>query len=174
VLGRCASCAPGRLALDYARRARRVRLRSVACACRVCAGQQSPRRAISVPLTPVIKGVSRSLTGGSRRWSGGVSGQTVQIPKLTVRLRAAEGTVSGTAVRITALSPAAWNGSWNGSTGKPWVLGAAAALSCGIGAGSGLEALQHASCKRTVSGSNPLTGSKRSSRFSRVHLHVWV
>ena len=34
------------------------------------------RRAISVPLTPVIKGVSRSLADRLRRWSGHVSGQT--------------------------------------------------------------------------------------------------
>jgi hypothetical protein len=31
-----------------------------------------------------------------------------------------------------------------------------------------------ASCKRQVSGSNPLTGSRRSSRFGRVHVHVWA
>ena len=30
------------------------------------------------------------------------------------------------------------------------------------------------SCKRQVSGSNPLTGSRRSSRFSGDHFHVWV
>jgi Thiamine pyrophosphate enzyme, N-terminal TPP binding domain len=41
-------------------------------------------RAISRPLTPVIRGVSRSLMDGSRRRSSDVSGQTVQIPKLTV------------------------------------------------------------------------------------------
>jgi hypothetical protein len=39
-----------------------------------------------------------------------------------------------------ALSPAAWNGSWNGSPGNLMVLGAAAALSWGIGAGSGRKA----------------------------------
>lgn len=61
-------------------------------------------RVISVPLTPVIKGVSRSLAGVLRRWSGVVSDQTVQIPELRVRLQAAEGTDSGTAVRITARS----------------------------------------------------------------------
>ena len=44
-----------------------------------------------------------------------------------------------------ALSPAAWNGSWNGSPRNPMVLGAAAALSCGIGAGSGPKAWEHAS-----------------------------
>jgi hypothetical protein len=39
-------------------------------------------------------------------------------------------------------------------------LGAAMALSCGIRAGSGRKAPGHASCKRTVSGSNPLIGSQ--------------
>jgi hypothetical protein len=53
----------------------------------------------------------------------------------------------------------AWNGSWNGGAGNPSVLGAAGAFSCGIGAGSGPKAREHASCKRQVSGSNPLTGS---------------
>ena len=38
-------------------------------------------------------------------------------------------------------------------------LSAAVALSCGIGAGSGPTARERASCKRQVSGSNPLTGS---------------
>ena len=43
--------------------------------------------------------------------------------------------------------------------GNPLILGAAAALSFGIGAGSGPKAREHGSCKRQVSGSNPLTGS---------------
>jgi len=43
-----------------------------------------------------------------------------------------------------------WNGSWNGGAESPSVLGAVAALSCGIGAGSGPEAWEHASCKRQV------------------------
>ncbi len=38
-------------------------------------------------------------------------------------------------------------------------FGAVMALSCGISAGSGREAPGHGSCKRMVSGSNPLTGS---------------
>jgi hypothetical protein len=55
---------------------------------RLVGGGSAPAgRAISVPLTPVIKGVSRSLAVGSRRRSGCVSAQTVQIPKLTVRVR---------------------------------------------------------------------------------------
>ena len=44
----------------------------------------------------------------------------------------------------------AWNGSWNAGAESPSVLGAAAALSCVIGAGSGPEALEHGSCKRQV------------------------
>ena len=44
-------------------------------------------RAISVPLTPVIKGASRSLADVLRRWSGHVRRRTGQIPKLTVRVR---------------------------------------------------------------------------------------
>jgi hypothetical protein len=59
----------------------------------------------------------------------------------------------------TSSGTAAWNGSWNGPPRNPLVLGAAVALSCGIGAGSGPKAREHASCKRQVSGSNPLTGS---------------
>ena len=47
------------------------------------------RRAISGPLTPVIKDASRSLADWSRRWSGGVSGQTGQIFKLTGRVATA-------------------------------------------------------------------------------------
>src|SRR5580698_2954192 len=42
----------------------------------------------------------------------------------------------------------AWNGSWNGGVENPSVLCAAAVLSCGIGAGSGPEAMEHASCNR--------------------------
>jgi integrase len=37
-------------------------------------------------------------------------------------------------------------------------MGAVAALPCGIGAGSGPKAWEHAYCKRQVSGSNPLCG----------------
>ena len=46
-------------------------------------------RAISGPLTPVTKGVSRSLADRPRRWSGGIRRRTVQIPKLTVWLLSA-------------------------------------------------------------------------------------
>ena len=71
---------------------------------------------------------------------------------------------------MVALSPAAWNGSWNGSPEDPLVLGAAAALSCGIGAGSGSNARKHASCKRQVSGSIPLTGSTMMAAKMASHL----
>jgi hypothetical protein len=54
---------------------------------RVRAGQRPPNRAISVPLTPVIRGYSRSLADPLRRRSGRISARTGQIPKLTVRVR---------------------------------------------------------------------------------------
>ena len=50
---------------------------------------------------------------------------------------------------LTPLLPA-WNGSWNGGAESPSVLDAMVALSCGIGAGSGVEAREHASCKRQI------------------------
>ena len=49
---------------------------------------------------------------------------------------------------------------------NPSVLGAVVALSCGIGAGSGPKAWEHASCKRQVSGSNPLTGPQVNEGFA--------
>jgi len=45
------------------------------------------RRAISVPLTPVRRGLSRSLAAKLHRRSGCVQGRTVPIPKLIVRVR---------------------------------------------------------------------------------------
>lgn len=44
----------------------------------------------------------------------------------------------------------AWNGSWNGGAESPSGLGAVVAVSCGIGAGSGVAAREHASCNRLV------------------------
>jgi hypothetical protein len=44
-------------------------------------------RAISRPITPAIKGVSRSLPDPSRRRSGCIRRQMVQIPKLTVQVQ---------------------------------------------------------------------------------------
>ena len=45
------------------------------------------RRAISVPLTPVTKGLSRSPTGSPPRSSGYLTARMAQIPKLIVRVR---------------------------------------------------------------------------------------
>ena len=42
-------------------------------------------RAISVPLAPVTRGLSRSLTGTPQRSSGRTAARIAQIPKLTVR-----------------------------------------------------------------------------------------
>ena len=49
----------------------------------ISAGRTTVRRAISVPLTPVTKGLSRTFTDGPSRRSGGMAAQTAQIPKLT-------------------------------------------------------------------------------------------
>ncbi len=59
--------------------------------------------------------------------------------------RYGEATDQGRASRLAGHRRVAWNGSWNGWPGNPMVLGAAAALSCGIGAGSAGEAGEHAS-----------------------------
>jgi hypothetical protein len=48
---------------------------------------RAARRAISGPLTPVIRGRSRSLTAMPRPRSAGAAGRTAQIPKLIVRVR---------------------------------------------------------------------------------------
>gem|GEM_PF-4464758 len=45
------------------------------------------RQAISGPLTPVTRGLSRSLTDSRSRRSGRVAARTAQIPKLIVRVR---------------------------------------------------------------------------------------
>jgi hypothetical protein len=74
--------------------------------------------------------------------------------------------------RGSAESTAAMDRVWNGSPGNTRVLGAARALSYGIGAGSGPMAPGHASCKRQVSGSNPLTGSS-SEALSADPLALW-
>ena len=55
---------------------------------------------------------------------------------------------------------ASWNASWNVQPGKSWVDGAIRARSCAICPGSAHGALGRTSCKRQVSGSNPLTGSQ--------------
>jgi hypothetical protein len=51
------------------------------------AGQAKIRRAISGPLTPVTRGLSRSLRGSPSRMSGGIAARRAQIPKLIVRAR---------------------------------------------------------------------------------------
>jgi len=54
----------------------------------------------------------------------------------------------------------AWNASWNGQPEEPRAGSAILAPGCAIGAGSARGARGHTSCKRQVSGSNPLTGSQ--------------
>jgi hypothetical protein len=57
-----------------------------------------------------------------------------------------------------------WNGSWNGGAENPSVMGAVRALPCGIGAGSGPKAWEHASSRgpggAVVSGSGLHVGRK--------------
>jgi hypothetical protein len=50
-------------------------------------GAEQDRRAISVSLTPVTKGLSRSLKGSPSRWSGHIAVRIPQIPKLIMRVR---------------------------------------------------------------------------------------
>jgi hypothetical protein len=56
--------------------------------------------------------------------------------------------------------PCAWNGSWDDAQNNPSAAGAVSAIACVIGAASACAACEHTSCKRQVSGSNPLTGSQ--------------
>jgi hypothetical protein len=91
------------------------------------------------------------LGGGGGGLNGGVLAQTARVR--------ADGRGTGTGAAPACASRHAWNGSWNAGPESPSVLGAVA-LSCDIGAGSGGKARGHASCKRQVSGSNPLTGSR--------------
>jgi hypothetical protein len=51
------------------------------------AGRTGVRCAISVPLTPVTKGPSRTLTASLSRRSGHAKTRTAQLPKLIVRVR---------------------------------------------------------------------------------------
>jgi hypothetical protein len=55
--------------------------------------------------------------------------------------------------------PPAWTGSWTGAPDNPSAANAASAMTCGIGAASAQGVRGRTSCKRQVSGSNPLTGS---------------
>ena len=56
--------------------------------------------------------------------------------------------------------PSAWNGSWNVAPENPSATSAIRAITRVIGAGRALVASGRATCKRQVSGSNPLTGSQ--------------
>ena len=53
---------------------------------KISAGQVKDRRAISGPLAPVTKGLSRTFRGSSSRRSSYMTAQTAQIPKLIVQL----------------------------------------------------------------------------------------
>jgi hypothetical protein len=59
------------------------------------AGPAQARRAISGPLTPVTRDLSRSLADTPRRTSGDITARTAQLPKLTVRFFGASGGASG-------------------------------------------------------------------------------
>ena len=56
--------------------------------------------------------------------------------------------------------PSAWNGSWDDAQNNPSAAGAINAMTCVIVAASALGARGRTTCKRQVSGSNPLTGSR--------------
>ena len=58
-----------------------------------------------------------------------------------------------------------WNGLWNGGLSKPSSTVASRAMTRAICADSGRGALGRTSCKRQVSGSNPLTGSQSQVRW---------
>jgi hypothetical protein len=76
---------------------------------------------------------------------------------------------------VTAMAhfpPSAWNGSWNDAPDNPSAAGAVSAMTCAIIAASAHGARGRTSCKRQVSGSNPLTGSQWSSRFSEAYFHA--
>jgi hypothetical protein len=51
---------------------------------------------------------------------------------------------------------------WNGALGNPGAENAFSAMACAASAASAHGAQGRASCKRQVSGSNPLTGSQAS------------
>ena len=59
--------------------------------------------------------------------------------------------------------PSVWNASWNGLLADSSAAGAVSAIYRAISAASACAARGRPSCKRQVSGSNPLTGSQRSS-----------
>ena len=53
----------------------------------ISTGETAVRHAISVPLTPVTRGLSRSLADTPQRRSGRTAARIAQIPKLMVRVR---------------------------------------------------------------------------------------
>ena len=61
---------------------------------------------------------------------------------------------------IQSASRLMWNGSWNGRLSNPSSAVASRAMSRAIYAAKGSGAAGRTSCKRQVSGSNPLTGSQ--------------
>jgi hypothetical protein len=61
----------------------------------ISAGGTAVRRAISVPLAPVTRGLSQSLADVPHRRSGRTTARTVQIPKLIVRTREKDGQHAG-------------------------------------------------------------------------------
>ncbi len=66
------------------------------------AGRTAVRRAISVPLTPVSRGLSRSLADTPHRRSGRTTARITQIPKLIAQV-----------VKIGLGQKACrWNGGW--------------------------------------------------------------
>ena len=68
----------------------------------------------------------------------------------------------------------AWNGSWNAAPDNPSAMSAVGAMTSAIGAARAHGTRGRTSCKRQVSGSIPLTGSQRSSRFCGGCVHVWA
>jgi hypothetical protein len=56
--------------------------------------------------------------------------------------------------------PSAWDDSWDDPPNNPSAASAIRAITRAIGATSACTACEQTSCKRQVSGSNPLTGSQ--------------
>jgi hypothetical protein len=69
--------------------------------------------------------------------------------------------------------PSAWNGSWDDAEDNPSAAGAVSAIACAIGAARACAACERTSCKRQVSGSNPLTGSQVSGLCGHAAVAEW-
>jgi hypothetical protein len=118
----------------------------------------------------------RIRRGGHHRLSypAALSGQTLYCTGRLIRRhwrqigspwrKLCDGAVADCSLRsVTATSccpQSAWNGSWNGTPDYASAAGAAAAMICVISAASAIGAGGRTSCKRQVSGSIPLTGSR--------------